>query len=220
VTYWLDPGEHGGPFSATIYFSGRRAGVTGKPRSGDTFSQEETVEGIVPGSGPVAITAEVRGVNSGEWTVTARPVAMSGSSPVRPCPPPGADAGSPRRAPWPRRVAIPAGPTAMVRTAMLPFTKVPGIIRFAYATLVSLAVLTGLGVEALLLIVHHYSALRPIAYSVAAVAAGVVGGKAWYMAVHRGRKFDGWCIQGFVAGAVVVAAAAAFAGPGLPAGPT
>jgi hypothetical protein len=27
-----------------------------------------------------------------------------------------------------------------------------------------------------------------------------------------GRKFDGWCIQGFVAGAVVVVAAAALAG--------
>jgi phosphatidylglycerol---prolipoprotein diacylglyceryl transferase len=36
--------------------------------------------------------------------------------------------------------------------------------------------------------------------------------------VHRGRKFDGWCIQGFVAGAAVVVAAAAFAGPGIPRG--
>ncbi len=100
VTYWLDPGERGDPFSATIYFSGRRAEVTGKPRSGDTFSQEETVEGIVPGSGPVAITAEVRGVSSGEWAVTARPVARPGSSPVRPYPPAGANAGSAQR---PRR---------------------------------------------------------------------------------------------------------------------
>jgi hypothetical protein len=67
VTYWLDPGEQGDPFSATIYFSSRRAEVTGKPRPGDTFSHEETVDGILPGSGPVAITAEIHGVNPGQW---------------------------------------------------------------------------------------------------------------------------------------------------------
>jgi phosphatidylglycerol:prolipoprotein diacylglycerol transferase len=60
--------------------------------------------------------------------------------------------------------------------------------------------------------------LRPVGFSVAAVAAGVVGGKTWYGAVHQWRKWDGWCIQGFVAGAALVAAAAALAGPGLPAG--
>ena len=62
ATYWLDPGEHGDPFGVTIRFSGRRSSVTGKPEPGDAFSQDETIEGIIPGSGPVAITAEVRGV--------------------------------------------------------------------------------------------------------------------------------------------------------------
>jgi len=155
VTCWLDPGEQGDPFTATVYFSGRRAEVTGKPRPGDTFSQEETVAGIVPGSGPVAVTAEVRGVSSGEWTVTARPVARPGGSPVRPYPPPGANGASALRVPWPRRVPIPASPAVTVRTAMLPFTKVPGVIRFAYATMVSLGVLFGLGLETLLLTGHH-----------------------------------------------------------------
>ena len=77
-TYWLDPGEAGEPFSATIRFSGRRTDVTGKPQPRDSFWQEETVDGIVPGSGPVAITAEVRGINPGEWTVTARSAARAG----------------------------------------------------------------------------------------------------------------------------------------------
>jgi phosphatidylglycerol---prolipoprotein diacylglyceryl transferase len=218
VTYWLDPGEQGDPFSATIYFSGKRTEVSGKPKPGDSFSQEETVEGIVPGSGPVAITAEVRGVNPGDWAVTARPVARPGGSQVRPYPPPGANGGGALRVPWPRRVAIPASPTATARTAMLPFTKVPGVIRFAYAALVSLGVLVGLGVETLLLTAHHYSAVRPILLSVAAVVGGVVGAKAWYVGVHRGRKFDGWCIQGFVAGVAVVAGVAASVGAGVPAG--
>jgi phosphatidylglycerol---prolipoprotein diacylglyceryl transferase len=115
-------------------------------------------------------------------------------------------------------VPIPPGPGATVRAAPLPLTKVPGIVRFAYAGLVSLGVLAGLALEALLLVNGHYPALRPILFSVAAVAVGAVGGKAWFIAVNRGRKFDGWCIQGFITGAAVVVAAAALAGPGVPAG--
>jgi phosphatidylglycerol---prolipoprotein diacylglyceryl transferase len=217
ATYWLDPGEHGDPFSATIRFAGRRLGVTGRPQPGDTFAQEETVEGIVPGSGPVAITAEVRGINSGEWSVTARSVARATSSPVRAYPPPGQDE-APHRVPLPRRVPIPAEPTTTVRTTSLLFTKVPGIIRYAYASLVFLGVLVGLAVEALLLNGHHYAVLEPLLISAGAVAAGIVGGKAWYIGVQRGQKFDGWCVQGFIAGAAIVVAAAAFAGPGVPPG--
>ena len=213
VTYWLDPGQDGEPFSATIRFTGRRAGVAGKPQPGETFWQEETVQGIVPGSGPVAVTAEVRGITPGQWTVTGRPVTRG----VRPYPPDGNTA-SACRAPWPRRVVIPAGPEATVTTSSLLRSKVPGIIRFAYASLVSLGVLAGLGLEALLLAQGHYLVFRPTMFSALAIVAGVIGAKGWYVAVHRGRKFDGWCIQGFVAGAAVVVAAAAFAGPGIPRG--
>ena len=218
ATYWLDPGEYGDPFDVTIRFSGRRSDMTGKPRPGDTFSQDETIEGIIPGSGPVAITAEVRGVKPGPWTVTARPAPRPGSTerrPFRPCPPPGEDGAEACRVPPPRRVPITAGSGTMIHTARLLRCKVPGITRFAYATLTCLGVLTGLGLETVLLIASHYSVLRPLVFSVAAVVAGVVGGKAWYIAVSRGRKLDGWCIQGFVAGAVVVVAAAALAGPGV-----
>lgn len=218
LTYWLDPGEQGDPFNATIRFSGRRAEVTGKPQPRDTFAREETVEGIVPGSGPVAITAEVRGVNPGQWSVTARPVARVGRPSYRPYPPPGRDPAAASRAPWPRRVAIPAVPEASAHTASVLRSKVPGVIRFAYASLVSLGVLVGLSLEAVLLTHGHYSLFRPMLFSLIAIVAGVIGGKAWYVAVHRGRKFDGWCIQGFVAGAAVVVAVAAAIGPGVPAG--
>jgi phosphatidylglycerol:prolipoprotein diacylglycerol transferase len=113
---------------------------------------------------------------------------------------------------------VPASSDATVKTGTLLRSKVPGIIRYAYAILVALGVLTGLAIEAVLLATAHYALLRPILFSVAAVAAGVIGGKAWYAVVHRGRKWDGWCIQGFVAGAAFVVAAVAVAGPGLPAG--
>jgi phosphatidylglycerol:prolipoprotein diacylglycerol transferase len=98
------------------------------------------------------------------------------------------------------------------------FTKVPGIVRYAFAGLVSLGVLAGLGLEALLLAAGHYPVLRPTLFSAAAVAAGIAGGKAWYIAVNRGRKFDGWCIQGFITGVTAVVAAALLAGTGIPAG--
>jgi phosphatidylglycerol:prolipoprotein diacylglycerol transferase len=217
-TYWLDPGESGEPFSATVRFSGRRTDVTGKPQPRDSFSQEETVDGIIPGSGPVAVTVEVRGINPGEWTVTARSVARVGGRPYRSYPPPGHDSADVYRVPWPRRVEIPAEPAASTHTSRLLRSKVPGIVRYAYASLVGLGVLVGLGLEALLLSHGHYGLFRPMLFSVIAIVAGVIGGKGWYVAVHRGKKFDGWCIQGFVAGAVVVVAAAALAGPGVPAG--
>jgi phosphatidylglycerol---prolipoprotein diacylglyceryl transferase len=217
-TYWLDPGEDGEPFSATIRFSGRRTDVTGKPQPRDSFVKEETVDGIIPGSGPVAITAEVRDINPGDWNVTARSVARVGGRPYRSYPPPGHDPDSAYRVPRPRLVGIPAESTATMHTSSLLRSKVPGVIRFAYATLVGLGVLIGLGLEALLLNHGHYALFRPMLFSVIAIVAGVIGGKGWYVAVHRGKKFDGWCIQGFVAGAAVVVAAAALAGPGIPAG--
>ena len=214
-TYWLDPGGHGEPFSATIRFSGHRTPAAGKPQPADTFRQEETVSGIVPGSGPVAISAEVRGLNPGEWAVTARP---AGRAPYQPLPPPGQDQDGARKAPWPRRVPVRDVAATTVHTAIPAFTKVPGIVRFAYAGLIALGVLAGLGVEALLLKHDHYAVRGPLLFSLAAIAAGVAGAKVWYIAEQRGRKYDGWCIQGFIAGAAVVVVAAALAGVGAPPG--
>jgi phosphatidylglycerol---prolipoprotein diacylglyceryl transferase len=235
VTYWLDPGERGAPFSTTIRFTGYRTDVTGTSRPGDTFTQEETVDGIVPGSGPVAVTAEVRGINPGEWTVQGRPVtpaagrAETGRAETGRAEtgrgaaargvtgevPPPAAAG---RVPWPRVVTVPAAGGSTLRTSTILRSRAPGIIRYAYACLVALGVLTGLGIMGALLASAHYPLLRPLLFCVAAVAAGVIGGKTWYAAVHQGRKWDGWCIQGFVGGAAVVVAVVAIAGPGLPAG--
>jgi phosphatidylglycerol---prolipoprotein diacylglyceryl transferase len=213
VTHWLDPGQDGDSFMATVRFSGQRTDVDGKARPGDTFTREETYNGIVPGSGPVAVTAEVRGINPGTWAVTARTVTLATTAgtaaPSRPAPT--------GRVPWPRRVTVSAGPNATVRTSTMLRSKAPGVIRYAYACLVVLGVLVGLGIAAALLGTAHYPVLEPELLSVAAVAAGVIGGKAWYAAVTHG-KWDGWCIQGFVGGAAVVVAAVAVVGPGLPKG--
>ena len=216
--FWFDPGEGGDPYRAVIWFSGRRAGATGRHRPGDSFTQEVTVEGVVPGSGPVAVTPEIRGINAGDWDVTARSVNRPGSRLVRPWAPAASGPPDRRKALSPRRVIIPAGLGARASTAPLPFAKIPGIIRFVYPALVLLGVLAGLGLQAALLAHAHLPVGGPLLYSGYAVAGGAAGAKAWYIAVHRCRRFEGWCIQGFVAGAAAVAAAAPLVGLGIPAG--
>ena len=161
LTYWIDPGEDGAPFTATVRFAGRRIAATGRPQPGDTFSQEETVSSIVPGSGPVAVTAEIHGITPGEWNVTAQPVRRPGNGRFRPYPPPGTGVPGESRVPRPRRVKVPAHFPPTARTGRLVTTKVPGIVRPAYTTLVSLGALAGLGLEALLLHGGHYALYTP-----------------------------------------------------------
>src|SRR5947208_6537776 len=81
VTYWFDPAPHPGPYPVTVRFSGRRLDVKGRLSPGDRFVQDETIEEVVPGSGPISLTARIRGINAGSWALTAR---MLGSAhPVR-----------------------------------------------------------------------------------------------------------------------------------------
>src|SRR5580700_4625266 len=91
ATCWFDPGEdHGdqaGPFAVTIAFTGRRAGLDGEPGPGESFAWQETVRHVVAGSGPAAVTTQIRGISPGEWTVTARPVSPAGHPAVLACPP-------------------------------------------------------------------------------------------------------------------------------------
>src|SRR5712691_8775072 len=52
VTYWFDPAPHSGPYPVTVRFSGHRVDVKGRLLPGDRFVQDETIEEVVPGSGP------------------------------------------------------------------------------------------------------------------------------------------------------------------------
>jgi hypothetical protein len=64
ATCWLQP-EDGQDYPELVSFSGRRAGVSGRPRRGDRFDKVETVGPIVPGSGPVSVTTKVADVAAG-----------------------------------------------------------------------------------------------------------------------------------------------------------
>src|SRR6266852_9483040 len=72
VTYWFDPALHPGPYPVTVRFSGHRVDVKERLLPGDRFVHDETIQEVVPGSGPISLTARVRGINAGEWVVTAR----------------------------------------------------------------------------------------------------------------------------------------------------
>jgi hypothetical protein len=78
ATCWLEPEDSGPAGPVTVRFTGRRTGITGAPGRGDRFEREETVEGVLPGSGPVSVTTRTSDVTAGEWLVRARVVARPG----------------------------------------------------------------------------------------------------------------------------------------------
>lgn len=202
VTCWLDPGEDGGPYPVTVRFTGRRTDAHEKPSASDSFRHDETFEGMNPGTGPVAVTATIPGITEGTWIVEARPVSRPGQQ-ARPWAPPAGPPDDGRQL-RPRRVAVHAGPRSEVATALLPFTKVPGIVRYAWAALVGLGILAGLAIQAVLLAWARLPAGHGLVASLYVVAGGLAGAKVYYIAVNRGRRFDGWCVQGSVLGGAVI----------------
>lgn len=230
VTYWFEPAPCLQPYPVTIRFSGRRLGVEGKAQPGDVFVHDETIDEVIPGSGPLAITARIRDVNPGEWAVTARELGT--------VPPPrtrqerrvrqrqrqaqaqaqtqegqvAAAAAQPGLAArfW-RRWAPPAGSSdgsaTHVRTCLFPFARVPSIIPGIWAVLVTLGMALALALQALLAARDHLTIGRLWPIWLVALAAGIVGAKAWFMVLHwDGHRLEGWCIQGFITAATGTAA--------------
>jgi len=195
ATAGFDSGVGGEPYSVTIRFSGHRVGVRGKPGPGDSFVHLETVRDVLPGSGPIAITIRVDGVNSGEWAVTVVVHRQDGRRRLV----------SP--APASRRGVIPVGSTARVRSGLAPLAQVPGTVRGGWATLVGLGVVVGISIQSSILAREQVAVGTTIAVSAIAAITGLVGAKAWFLALHRaswrGLVTAGMCIQGFLSGAAV-----------------
>jgi len=151
ATYWFDSEERGKPYSVSIRFAGRRLGVVGKPQPRDHFVQVETGDGILPGSGPVAITTWVYGVNPGEWVVTAEPVVRRSHGRSRLYARSYARSPSDtRRKPWRRwpwgKDWMSTDSATPLKTSLLALARVPGIYRPAWPLLVGLGVLVGLAI--------------------------------------------------------------------------
>ncbi len=209
ATYWIDPGEHGVPYESVIRFSGRRAGVTGKPSPSDRFEHEETVR-LVPGSGPVAVTTRVADVNAGEWLVKARPADRHGRA--RAIDPDrlldGARSRRGMRVLWPKGNPVaPSGPGTRAPSRLAALATAPGIITGSWAGLVAAGVAVALAVLVALLSGVGVGGGSVLVVAVVASLAGAAGARGWYVMLQRGKVSGlptrGLCIQGFIAGAVV-----------------
>ena len=204
VTYWFDPPAESAIHSATIQFVGRRLNVTGLRKQGDEFSHDEAIDGIVAGSGPVAVTVKIRDVNPGEWTVRANLLPVKDPK----------SHGQGRQAALPlfpavwswRHWRVSAGPSAPVSTCLLPFVRPPAVVLGSWAALVVTGIVLALITQALVISTAGLAMGHVLAVSLFSVLGGVVGGKAWYLVLHRrDRRWDGWGVQGFVTGFVLVA---------------
>lgn len=194
-------------------------GVSGRTQSGDRFSVEETIEGVLAGSGPIAITARVREVNAGEWNVAAEMVeARAGERSEA-----GADQSMPIAAQplfpaawsW-RRWRVTPAPRRPVRTCLAPLARPPARSAPGKLDRARYARRPGRPCPAGAAVFRHGDGCRASHDSVADHdSRRHRGAKAWYLVLNRHkprrdvwwlqRWLVGWCIQGFIAGAAVAA---------------
>ena len=219
VTHYFDPGEDGEPYSATLRLTGRRIGASGRPLARDTFVHEETIDEVIPGSGPVSISSWIYGLEPGEWTVSADPIRPASRGGGRG---PGhrqEGARQPHRAAWSwRHWAISSGPVVPVKTRWAlpaPLARIPAVIPGSWPALGSLAVVVAIATQAAIL-AHDNIAVGPaVVVSMLAVLLGLVGAKVWYAVLHPGpwrqALLGGWAVDGFLFVAVPVALVALLA---------
>lgn len=215
VTYWFDSGEEGEPYDATVRLTGRRTGVRGAPRAGDSFTKDETIEGVVPGTGPVSITAWVYGLQHGEWEVDARLIPTSrGARPASSRP-----GSSPQiqRASWSwRRWAVSTAPSSPIKTRwalLAPLARQPAVIPGVYTALAVVGFVVALALQAALLARDGTPFESPLIASVLALVAGLIGAKVWYAVLHPDESLikGGWAVDGFLVVAPLVGALTLFA---------
>jgi phosphatidylglycerol:prolipoprotein diacylglycerol transferase len=223
ATAWFDSGEEGEPYTATIRFTGRRVGSGDSRTPHRTFAQDETIDTIVPGTGPVSITTWVYGLEPGEWTVNTELVAVSNGLGGARARPRGVSRGPISPAAWSwRRWAITTAPATPLKTRwalLAPLARQPAVVPGVYTALAIVGFLVALGLQAAFLLREDIPVGPSLAASVIALVSGLIGAKAWYAVLHPGESIikGGWAVDGFLVVAPLVAAAAlqAFA---LPAG--
>jgi phosphatidylglycerol:prolipoprotein diacylglycerol transferase len=201
----FDPGEEGEPYAATIRLTGRRIGVHGTPGANDTFTHEELLDDIVPGTGPIAVTSHVYGIRPGRWEVSASLVRTTrdegrASHPSRSRAVPVAL----HRAAWSwRRWRLSSAPDAPIKTTwavVAPLARIPavqpgvftlfGLLGIGFAVFAPVAILSGTGGDT----------QGSIAVSLAAIGAGLLGAKLWSYTLHPGEALlgPGWAVDGFL----------------------
>jgi len=209
VTIALDPGSEGAPYAATVRFVGHRTDAAGKRTSADSFTKDERIDRVVPGSGPVSVTTWAYHLNPGAWEVTAELIRSPAAAP---------SAGRPKsrghtlpRATWSwTRWQLVDAPYGAVRTSSgiaARLSSVPAVIHGSWSALVGLGIVVGTLVQILLLAPYGIEAWQVILVTAVAVAAGLLGAKVWY-AVLRPRQWrkslgEGWSVDGSIVAAPI-----------------
>ncbi len=101
------------------------------------------------------------------------------------------------------------GPGTPVSTRLGAFATGPGIVAASWSATVAAGVGLALWLLTVLLGRVHVGTGRALAVSAAVVLAGIIGARAWYVMLQRGKTeglaFRGLCIQGTVAGGALAA---------------
>ena len=218
VTRWFDPDVFGDPDPATVRFAGRRTGVSGSPGTGDSFTQDERIEGIVPGCGPVAISAWAYGLKPGDWTVTANLVARrTAASSLEPHMRRSTEADPLPVASWSwLRWSLSVGAAAPVRTRwalLAPLARTPAVIPGVYTSLAVIAIVVALATQAAVLAAEEVPVGPSLLASLLGLAAGLIGAKVWYWRLHPDESLirGGWAVDGFLIVAPIAAVVAMLA---------
>ncbi len=215
VSYCFDSGETGEPHSATVRLTGRHSRVQGLRKPHDDFEQEDRIEGILSGTGPVSITSWVYGLNPGEWTVKAELLA------------PDTDGrrdrsltvGAIQPAEWSwRRWTLTTGSSGPLKTRwakLAPLAKMPGVVPGSWPVLGALGVLVALVTLAAILAHEDGAVAQSMLVFLVALASGMTAAKVWYAVLHPGpwrqAILGGWAVDGFLLIAPLAAIAALLA---------
>ena len=188
-TYSFEAPDTGGVYDLTVRFVGLRRDVTGQPTSRDRFERVERVAGLPANGEPAALTAHVQPVNAGDWRVLAEPLDQT--------------AGGTR---LPRRVIE-------LRSQFTHLALGPNVRPWSWPILVGLGAMVALVVQAWLASRIGIGVLSILALSLAGCLLGFLGGKLWYLGLHRkpvSQFLDaGACIQGFLLVSLAVLAGGA-----------
>ncbi len=214
ASFQLDSETTSRPGALTVRFFGRRTGVNGALHPRDRFVHEESIDPVVPGSGPRSISAKILGINPGLWNVTAHLVSpMPTVSNMRPRMRARETeiALEPAGWSWLRWALVPRAPGQLKArlAALTSFDRMPAVIPGSWLVLVTLGVVIGFILQGVLLPHAQVSSGRVFPISLLAVAAALLGAKLWYAALklrswRTAFTHEGWCIQGALVGATAV----------------
>lgn len=214
VSYALEPGDAGDPYTGTIRVRGKRPGAGSRPTPRDTFSHDEIVRDVVPGGGPIAVTSWIYGIDPGEWAVEAELIAPDERAGQRPS---GgqhrAKGASLSRSAWSwRRWDLKPVPDTLIRTRWAltaPLARTPAVVPGSFTVLAILGIGSSFVVQATLLERLGLSVGAGLLVSLLAIIGGIVGAKLWHVILQakpwRETIRPGWSVDGFLVAAPLVA---------------